>query len=785
MNINNGKTGNVNIPGALHSTGGDGDGQVGGVVAYAGDVYDETLGKNQKEINQTLLDGSADSNVIAVALNDLNEKVEEQEKVTSEALNDLNEKTDNLNKDIEDLEKTTSSSLNDLNDKVDNLNDKVNDSELVTASALADLDEKTDTNERVVSAALNDLNNNVNSKLALDSNNNLIINPKSEVESTATNSLIGGIATVGKGAYAFGFSGNALSVYISGNASDGYQLQANTTSAFVPTNIIRPLFENIYKDTYLLDANTYEKVAKIIAVTPNVDDQKISITLDTDLGTLTNALYRLENISKDKSFNFGVFGNTGDWSSILGYGSYNTGKYSNVIGSNNSNSKIYSTLIGTQNVNTGNYSTLIGYNNKATAGNYPCAIGIENTLNAYGYAIGWKNVIGSNNKNGYLFGFDNYTNTTSSAFLFGQKLVCENSRGGFYIGQYNKEYISNDASVANWFAVGSGKDSSRENAIEVKQNGNIYIYDVGGFTGGNSDSSSVKPLQTVISDIQTSLSSSSSSPEYIAYSTGQGYSIGDTTTASGENSFAEGSRTKASGAGSHAEGSQTKASGNYSHAEGSHTISGHYAHAEGYWTIASGGNSHTEGSGYQGYIKTKRAYTAYSDTIYVSKNIKKGAALALSDFSEYAIVQDCVYDTTNNDYQVTLSNYFSIDLTAEKSIFCIYTIASGTCSHAEGADTIASGDYSHAEGEGTETTNTAEHASGKYNQSTSSVTQFSVGIGADAEHRANAFEVDVNGNIYIRGIGTYDGTNIGQNGVKSVQEVIADLTQQIAALTNN
>lgn len=211
MNINNGKTGNVNIPGALHSTGGDGDGQVGGVVAYAGDVYDETLEKNQKEINQELLNGSADSNVIAVALNDLNEKIEEQEKVTS-------------------------SGLNDLNDKIDNLNDEVNDNKKTTATALADLDEKTDNNEKAVSAALNDLNDSVNSKLSLDSNNNLIINPKSEVESTATDSLIGGIATVGKGAYAFGFGGNALSVYISGNASDGYQLQANTTSAFDPTN---------------------------------------------------------------------------------------------------------------------------------------------------------------------------------------------------------------------------------------------------------------------------------------------------------------------------------------------------------------------------------------------------------------------------------------------------------------------------------------------------------------------------------------------------------------------
>ena len=42
MNINNGKTGIIDIPGALHSTGGDGDGQIGGVVAYTGDIWDET-----------------------------------------------------------------------------------------------------------------------------------------------------------------------------------------------------------------------------------------------------------------------------------------------------------------------------------------------------------------------------------------------------------------------------------------------------------------------------------------------------------------------------------------------------------------------------------------------------------------------------------------------------------------------------------------------------------------------------------------------------------------------
>lgn len=55
MNINNGKTGIIDIPGALHSTGGDGDSQVGGVVAYTGDIYDANLNRNQADINENML----------------------------------------------------------------------------------------------------------------------------------------------------------------------------------------------------------------------------------------------------------------------------------------------------------------------------------------------------------------------------------------------------------------------------------------------------------------------------------------------------------------------------------------------------------------------------------------------------------------------------------------------------------------------------------------------------------------------------------------------------------
>lgn len=51
-NVNNGITGVIDIPGALRSRGAADGNQVGGVVAYAGDIYDTTLGKNQSQINQ-------------------------------------------------------------------------------------------------------------------------------------------------------------------------------------------------------------------------------------------------------------------------------------------------------------------------------------------------------------------------------------------------------------------------------------------------------------------------------------------------------------------------------------------------------------------------------------------------------------------------------------------------------------------------------------------------------------------------------------------------------------
>lgn len=93
------------------------------------------------------------------------------------------------------------------------------------------------------------------------------------------------------------------------------------------------------------------------------------------------------------------------------------------------------------------------------------------------------------------------------------------------------------------------------------------------------------------------------------------------------------------------------------------------------------------------------------------------------------------------------------------------TTAIGTASLAEGLQTVANGDYSHAEGQFTRTENTCEHAEGQYNYSNflstadSGKTIHSIGIGTSATNRKNGFEVMYNGDVYVYGIGNYDGTN--------------------------
>ena len=101
----------------------------------------------------------------------------------------------------------------------------------------------------------------------------------------------------------------------------------------------------------------------------------------------------------------------------------------------------------------------------------------------------------------------------------------------------------------------------------------------------------------------------------------------------------------------------------------------------------------------------------------------------------------------------------------------------GVASHVEGVLTYADAVAAHAEGFGTVASNDAEHAEGKWNVSNAN-TISSIGIGTADNDRKNAFEVKSTGAVYIKGVGTYDGTNpvSGTNDIKTIinqkQEVL-------------
>lgn len=188
----------------------------------------------------------------------------------------------------------------------------------------------------------------------------------------------------------------------------------------------------------------------------------------------------------------------------------------------------------------------------------------------------------------------------------------------------------------------------------------------------------------------------------------------------GDGAHSEGVNTKATQRGSHAEGRDTYAAGQYSHAEGRETEAFYASHAEGRGSKATGDVSHAEGLG------------------------------------TYAIG-----DHTHAEGQ--------------------NTHAVGLNAHAEGLRGWANGQHSHAEGVDTVTSNTAEHAEGKFNKSNKADGSFgsagntlhSIGIGTSASDRKNAFEVMQNGDVYLLGVGGYDGKNPAAS--KAVQQVIGAL----------
>lgn len=180
-------------------------------------------------------------------------------------------------------------------------------------------------------------------------------------------------------------------------------------------------------------------------------------------------------------------------------------------------------------------------------------------------------------------------------------------------------------------------------------------------------------------------------------------------------------------------------------------------------------------------------YTAGDTEINVNENafynIEDGATLyANVTDNQFAtkIITDLEYYQGDNDYEaikVYFDSPIEYNLDTTDTIYIESGIASGEGSHAEGLGTNAKGDFSHTSGVFTNTTNEGEFACGNRNVSTPNVTLFSIGIGGQEQDKCdhlNAFEVNKDGDLYIKGTGGYDGTNITGVGVKSVQEILSE-----------
>ena len=210
------------------------------------------------------------------------------------------------------------------------------------------------------------------------------------------------------------------------------------------------------------------------------------------------------------------------------------------------------------------------------------------------------------------------------------------------------------------------------------------------------------------------------------------------------------------------------------------------------------------------YLVMNEAGTAYTSYIYAND---KWVKLAVIDFSKYvpitrkvnekALDTDIVLTATDiggDRTKATGENSHAEGSRCEALSACthaegsqaiarglwshaegVQTRANGVNSHAEGSGALASGYVSHAEGYGTEAAGEYQHVQGKHNV-VDEANKFAdiVGNGADILNKSNAYALDWDGNLYLKG-GVYVNCNADSTGgtklsldVDSIMNAIKD-----------
>jgi hypothetical protein len=165
------------------------------------------------------------------------------------------------------------------------------------------------------------------------------------------------------------------------------------------------------------------------------------------------------------------------------------------------------------------------------------------------------------------------------------------------------------------------------------------------------------------------------------------------------------------------------------------------------------------------YLVMNEAGTAYTSYIYAND---KWVKLAVIDFSKYVPITRKVNEKAlDTDIVLTATDIGGdrTKATGENShAEGTQCEALGDSSHAEGTGSWATGPSSHAEGYGTEAAGEYQHVQGKHNV-IDEANKFAdiVGNGADILNKSNAYALDWDGNLYLKG-GVYVNCNADSTG---------------------
>lgn len=849
MNINNGKTGTVNIPGALHSTGGDGDGLVGNVVAYAGDVYDENLNANQAEINKS-----------TIKLNEYNEvNVTYPENVEREGYILCN-----LAKDNERI-------IQDFSDS--DFADSVRDGNFYIATNIGNAGITEDEfNGYILDEEITNVNDSNDKSTILNCfklNDYWVLETESEL--TASNNLYSCLGYYNKQHMVTPFKlrsdGSLYLVNVGGYDGD----ESNADEAQPLQEVLNQIasagggvtsWDDLEDKPTILDSYDVRQIvleksplhyddraSNYVSYFPNGSND--SYTPNTISGTSNSVLIGLYNGFRN-TYNGVVLGNNnstsgntshdGDESTVIvGKSNTNASKNSVLIGDSNNNNQNKSVLLGSTNINKSECGVNIGFYNQNNGGERNVMVGYEN------YASNSANTLCMGSENQFSMYYNSPAN--QEIIAIGRGLDCRT--GGIFLGYYNVQDYIVTGDTANFLTIGDGSgttySSTRSNIIEQRRNGDIYIKGVGNYNGNNSrrdprDPTRGKSLQEVLNQLSTDIQS-------VSASTGGG---------SGSDSYL-----------SLDEDKNLLVNEDYITVDGGYNL----LYAIDYISYnLSGSSSQYELELYGGY--------SWKDFHYQLVKFLEDAEILDEDGQTVATITDATYDSSTKNITITTSVdlgelygnvFYSRNLNIADCCICLggflnkgyYANLIGRDNYNTGDDAIAIGNYNTNEGEGCVIVgnsnsiqnehngyrcyvfgernkvndNSILYVLGQYNESTGddlqsfglgdgikftrgvnagndNLNQAGIGVGLDISQnefvlgqfnkdydiadnsqknfftvgngnestKSNSLEQKVNGDLYVLGLGGFNGANSNVNTTKSLQAKITELENRIAQL---